>query len=277
MQSHDNGRPCVGIGFRAEIFDELAGHLDLVDVLEVTSEHYIYGSRRVRAMIEGLKGRVPVVAHGVTLSLGTAVSPDRAFLREVAGFLRVVGAPWYSEHLAFTKTPSRDLSQLLPLARTNDMIEVVLENLAVVHEELRVPIALENVAYYFEYPQSSMSELDFLLNTLTRGRCTLLLDVENLRINATNHGYDAREALRALPAGVVRSAHVAGGTLLDGVHVDSHDRPVSEDTLALLKDLLTVQRPECVIIERDQEIDDVKEVLEDVRRVRAVVDQVWPS
>ena len=87
MQSHDNGRPCVGIGFRSDNFDELAGQLDLVDVLEVTSEHYIYGSRRVRTMIEGLKGRVPVVAHGVTLSLGTAVSPDRG-LREVAGFLQ---------------------------------------------------------------------------------------------------------------------------------------------------------------------------------------------
>ena len=172
-------------------------------------------------------------------------------------------------------TIARPVAAAAPRAN-QQLIEVVLENLAVVHEELRVPIALENVAYYFEYPQSSMSELDFLLNTLTRGRCTLLLDVENLRINATNHGYDAREALRALPAGVVRSAHVAGGTLLDGVHVDSHNRPVSEDTLALLKDLLTVQRPECVIIKRDRNRRR-EGGSEDVRRVRAVVDQVWPS
>ena len=277
MLSHDDARPLVGIGFRAEVFEGIADHLDIVDVVEVTAEHYIYGNRRVRAMIERLRERVPIVAHGVTLSIGTAVSPDRSFLREVAAFLRVVGAPWYSEHLAFTKTPSRDLSQLLPLERTDDTIEMVVENLSVVHEELRVPIALENVAYYFEYPGSTMSEFEFLLRTLTAGRCDLLLDVENLRINATNHGYDPQTALRMLPPRIVRAAHVAGGTTLDGVQVDSHDRPVSDDTLALLKELLLLQRPECIVIERDQDVDDVQELLDDVRRVRQVVTQVWPS
>jgi uncharacterized protein (UPF0276 family) len=277
MLSHDDSYPRVGIGFRAEVFEGIADRLDLVDVVEVTAEHYIYGHHRVRAMIERLRERVPIVAHGVTLSLGTAVSPDRAFLREVAAFLRVVGARWYSEHLAFTKTPSRDLSQLLPLERTDDTIDMVVENLSVVHEELRVPIALENVAYYFEYPGSTMSEFEFLLRTLTAGRCDLLLDVENLRINATNHGYDPQTALRMLPPGIVRAAHVAGGTTLDGVQVDSHDRPVSDATLALLKEVLLLQRPECIVIERDQDVDDVQEVLDDVRRVRQAVAEAWPS
>lgn len=276
MLSHNDARPQVGIAFRAEVFDAIAEHLDLVDVVEVTAEHYIFGNHRVRTIIERLKERVSIVAHGVTLSLGTAVSPDRSFLREVADFLSVVGAPWFSEHLAFTKTPSRDLSQLLPLVRTDDMIEMILENLAIVHEELRAPILLENVAYYFEYSGSSMSEFDFILRTLTRGKCALLLDVENLRINATNHGYDAHGALHTLPTGIVRAVHVAGGRLLDGVHVDSHDRPISDDTLALLQRLLQLQRPECIIIERDQQLDDVQEVLNDVRRVRYVVEQVWP-
>jgi uncharacterized protein (UPF0276 family) len=275
MLSTDNACPRVGIGFRAEIFDALADRLHLVDVLEVTAEHYIYGNRRVCAMIESLKDRVPIVAHGVTLSVGTAVLPDRTFLREIAAFVRLVGAPWYSEHLAFTKTPSRDLSQLLPLVRTDDVIEMVSENLAVVHEELRMPIVLENVAYYFEYPDSEMSEFDFLLRTLTRARCGLLLDVENLRINAANHGYDAKDALRALPPGIVRAVHVAGGTILDGVHVDSHDSPVSDETLALLTDLMRLQRPECIVIERDQEIADVDQLFADVHRVREAVGQVW--
>jgi len=277
MSSRTEAPPKVGIGFRAEAFETIAESLDLIDVVEVTSEHYIYGSRQVRAMIEGLRGRVSIVAHGVTLSLGTAMPPDRSFLREVAKFLEVVGAPWYSEHLAFTKTPSRDLSQLLPLVRTDDMIQVVIENLAVIREELRLPIALENIAYYFEYPSSSMSELGFLLRTLEKSDCSLLLDVENLRINSTNHGYDAEAALRALPKGIVRAVHVAGGTTLNGLQVDSHDRPISNRTLELLKDLLRLQRPESIIVERDREVDDVRELLDDVRRIRDVVDAVWAS
>jgi uncharacterized protein (UPF0276 family) len=276
MLSPDNERPKVGIGFRAEEFDAIATRLDDVDVVEVTAEHYIYGSRRVRAMIEGLRERVPIVAHGVTLSLGTAMEPDRSFLREIAAFLGVTGAPWYSEHLAFTKTPSRDLSQLLPLVRTDEMIKVVVDNLAVVHEELRVPMLLENVAYYFEYPESSMSELEFLLRILSEGDCSLLLDLENLRINGTNHGYDAQAALRELPKGSVRAVHVAGGSVVDGVHVDSHDHPIPDRTLELLKDLLRLQRPESVILERDREVDDVRDVLDDVRRIRDVVEEVWP-
>lgn len=277
MSSRTDARPRVGIGFRAEAFETIATSLDLLDVVEVTAEHYIYGSRQVRAMIEGLRKRVSIVAHGVTLSIGTAIPPDRSFLREVDAFLGVIGAPWYSEHLAFTKTASRDLSQLLPLVRTDDMIQVVVENLAVVREELRLPILLENIAYYFEYPSSSMSELDFLLRTLARGGCSLLLDVENLRINSTNHGYDAEAAIRALPKGIVSAVHVAGGTTVNGLQVDSHDRPISNRTLGLLKDLLRLQQPESIIVERDREVDDVRDLLDDVRRIREVVDTVWSS
>jgi uncharacterized protein len=277
MQSLDDSHPKIGIGFRPEALDWIAESLNLVDVVEVTAEHYIYGNRRVRAAIAALPHRVAIVAHGVTLSLGTAVEPDRSFLREVAAFLRVVRAPWYSEHLAFTKTPSRDLSLLLPLVRTDEMIEVFLENLAVVREELRVPMLLENVAYYYEYPDSSMSEFDFLLKTLTKGDCSLLLDVENLRINATNHGYDALAVLRALPKGIVRAVHVAGGAILNGMQVDSHDRPISDETLGLLKELLHLQRPGTIIVERDQGFEDMQEVLDDVRRLRHVVEQVCRS
>ena len=270
-------RPKVGIGFRAEAFEAITRNLHLLDVLEVTVEHYVYGGRRIRAMIEELAGRIPIVAHGVTLSLGTAVEPDRAFLREVAAFVRAVHAPWYSEHLAFTKTPTRDLSQLLPLLRTPAMLGVVVENLAVVKEELHVPVLLENVAYYFEYPASEMSEADFLLRALHEGGCSLLLDIENLRINAANHRYDAVAFLHGLPCGAVRAVHVAGGTLLDGVHIDSHDRPVSAQTLGLLEELFRSQRPGTIVLERDRAIGDMSDLLEDVAKIRGTLDRVFGS
>lgn len=273
MRSLDESKPKVGVGFRPEVIDWITQSLDLLDVVEVTAEHYIYGSRRVRAAIEALPRRVAVVTHGVTLSLGTAVQPDRSFLREIAAFLRVVRAPWFSEHLAFTKTPSRDVSLLLPLVRTKDMLEVVLENLAVVREELGAPMLLENVAYYYEYSGSCMSEFDFMVQALTQSNSSLLLDVENLRINAANHGYDALAVLRALPKGLVRAVHVAGGTVLRGMQVDTHSVPISDQTLALLGELLRFQRPDSIIVERDQGFDDVSDVLDDVRRIRRVIDR----
>lgn len=212
-------------------------------MLEVTAEHYIYGSRRVRAMIEELSRSVPIVAHGVTLSVGTAMEPDRLFLRELRAFLETVHAPWYSEHLAFTRTPSHDLSQLMPLPRTAPMLRIVCDNLETVKRELGVPLLLENVSYYFEYPGAEMSEHEFLLRVLLASRSSLLLDVENVRINAANHGYDPIRFVRDLPPRVVRAIHVAGGQTQGGLELDSHDRPVSADTLTLLAETLRTQSP----------------------------------
>jgi uncharacterized protein (UPF0276 family) len=268
-------RPQVGIGFRAEAFEAITRHLHRLDVLEVTVEHYVYGSRRVRGMIEELARRIPIVTHGVTLSLGTAIEPDRAFLRQVAAFVQGIGAPWYSEHLAFTKTPGRDLSQLLPLLRTPAMLDVVLENLAVVKNELPVPVLLENIAYYFEYAASDMTEAAFLLRVLREGDCSLLLDLENLRINAANHRYDAVEFLHGLPRGTVRAVHLAGGTLVDGVHIDSHDRPVPAQTLRLLAETLRLQEPGTIVLERDQAFGDMSALLDDIAKIRQLLDDVF--
>jgi uncharacterized protein len=270
-------RPKVGIAFRPDMFDEIVRNLALVDVLEVTVEHYLFGSRRVRAMIDELAQRIPIVAHGVTLSLGSVAAPDRAFLARVASFIAAVRAPWYSEHLAFTKTPSHDLSQLMPLVRTPEMIDVVLENLALVETEIPVPVVLENVSYYFQYAASSMSELDFVCAVLARGGCTLLLDVENLRINAANHDFDPIAFVRALPANAVRAVHVAGGTAGGGLELDTHDRPVSAKTLALLDETLRHQAPETIVVERDRDTAGVAGMFDDVRRVRAVVDELCPA
>jgi uncharacterized protein (UPF0276 family) len=255
----------------------VARNLDAVDVLEVTAEHYVHGSRRVRAMIEDLARSVPIVAHGVTLSVGTAMPPDRAFLREIRGFLEVVGAPWYSEHLAFTKTPRFDLSQLMPLPRTAEMLEIVCDNLEIVKRETGVPLLLENISYYFEYPRAEMSEREFLLRVALASGCALLLDVENVRINAENHGYDAVAFVRDLPPGVVRAVHLAGGQRQRGLELDSHDRPVSPATLALLAETLRHQRPETIVVERDRDSGDMREVFADLRRIRAELARDRPA
>jgi hypothetical protein len=263
--------PKIGLAFRAETFGELSRHLDRVDVLEITVEHWIFGTRRVRAMIEEVARAKPIAVHGVTLSAGTAVAPDPLFLREIRAFLERTDAPWFSEHLAFTKTPRRDLSQLMPLPRTAEMLRIACDNLRAVRSALGVPLVLENVSYYFEYPENEMSEQEFLFRALLGSGSSLLLDVENVRINAANHGYDPLAFVRALPPGIVRAIHVAGGKKQQDMYLDTHDQPVPEDTLRLLAEVLRRQSPETIIVERDRDFGELGPVLEDVRRVREVV------
>jgi uncharacterized protein len=139
------------------------------------------------------------------LSIGTATLPDEAYLDAVADFVERVHAPWYSEHLAFTGVPGRDLAQLLPLPRTRDSLEVVAQNLAIVRAHVPVPVVLENITYYFTWPQDEYDDLSFLMRALDESGAFLLLDLENLRINAVNHGLDPVAFIDALPPGIVRA------------------------------------------------------------------------
>lgn len=267
--SLDADIPAVGIGFRPEAFEATVRHLDEFEALEVIVDHYIAGGLHLRDQIVDISRRVPVVGHGVCLSLATAVLPDKFYLDQVAEALEFIGAPWHSEHLAFTKVPGRDPAELLPVPRTCEVAEVILRNLDVVRQHISVPLALENITYYFEYPASEMSEPEFLALICREGKTSLLLDVENLYLNSYNHGYNPYAFIDALPAGLVKGVHVAGGIKLGRLMLDSHNKPVPEPVFALLDYLLARQAPQTLILERDDDLDCFDELLRDVRRLKA--------
>lgn len=266
--------PGVGVGFRAEAAEAIFESISEFDVLEIMVDHYFGGGPRLRTLIDRACHRVPVVGHGVGLSIGTALTPDPAYLSEIARVLDCIRAPWYSEHLAFTKVPGRDAAQLLPLPRTRAVAEIIVSNLAVVRRHISIPIALENITYYFDYPQSEMSERDFLELVCRESGCGLLLDVENLYLNARNHGYDPYEFIATLPRGLVKGVHLAGGESEGDLLVDTHDQPVPSEALDLLGHVLRHQSPETIIIERDTNLEPFESVVEDVRRARAVVARI---
>ena len=261
----------VGAGFRREAWSDIRSNLDAFDVFEITVDHYIHGSPRDRDRILEIADCKPVVVHGVGLSIGTATPPDRAYLDQVSAFIERVKAPWYSEHLAFTGVPGTDLAELLPLPRTQAAIDVVAANLEVVRAHVKVPVLLENITYYFTYPADELSEIAFLTRVLESTGAFLLLDLENVSINARNHGLDANAFIDALPPRTVRAMHVAGGISEGDLRIDSHSRPVSDDVWALLERVLTTQSPDVLIVERDDDLGRFTDVIEDCRRARRVV------
>ena len=265
--------PAVGIGFRPESYASIVKHLSEFAVLEIMVDHYIGGGLRVRERILELSRIMPVVGHGVGLSLGTAEEPDSRYLDRVAEVIDIIGAPWHSEHLAFTKVPGRDLAQLLPLPRTYKSAECVIRNIEVVRRYLTVPFALENIVYYFEYRDSEMTELEFIQFICRESGTSLLLDVENVYINSTNYNYDPYAFIDSLPPNLVKGIHVAGGTRHGHLMLDSHDQPVPDAVLELLNHVLKKQAPETVILERDERLEFFDEVLPDVRRLKTTVVQ----
>jgi uncharacterized protein (UPF0276 family) len=272
--------PAVGIGYRDAIGDWTRANLKRFDMLEITMDHCIHSGRLVRSAIFDLVGRIPLTAHGLGLSIGTDVPLDLAYLDQVAEIVERLKAPAYSEHLAFTRVPGRDLGNLLPLPKTAAVAEAVIAKVRTVRSRIPVPFLLENITYLFEWPDSDMSDAEFINLICRETGAGLLLDVENLYLNAHNHGYDPCEFLDALPAGLVNEVHVAGGvTVRDSVLgrpflADSHSHPVPDGTLDLLDHALARHTPAAIVLERDERLDAVDEILDDVARIRARVARV---
>jgi uncharacterized protein len=267
--------PAVGIGYRRVIDDWTRRNLARFDVLEVTVDHCISGGAATRAAIFDLVGRIPLTAHGIGLSIGTDEPLDLAYLDQVADVVERLESPVYSEHLAFTRAPGRDLANLLPLPKTETVAKSIIAKVRQVQSRIPLPFLLENITYLFDWPDSNLSDAEFLNLICLETGAGLLLDIENLYLNATNHGFDPYEFLDSLAPGLVKEVHMAGGTtvqeefLVRPYLADSHSHPVPDAALDLLDYALGRHVPTNIIVERDDRLDAVEEILADVTRIRA--------
>lgn len=274
-----SNRPPVAIGaaYRAGVGDWFLDNMDRFDLLEITVDHCHSGDRAAREAIFELVGRVPLTAHGIGLSIGTDEPLDLAYLDRVAATIDRLKAPAYSEHLAFTRIPGRELANLLPLPRTETTAEMIIGKVRQIQSRLSVPFLLENIAYVFDWPDSVLSDAEFFSLICGETGAGMLLDVENLRLNAHNHGFDAYAFLDALPAGVVKEVHIAGGVVIREGFLerpflaDSHSRPVAGGAFDLLDHTLSHHAPAAIVLERDERLESMEEILDDIARIHRCV------
>jgi hypothetical protein len=271
--------PAVGIGYRRHIDEWTRANLEHFDVLEITLDHCMTGNEASRAAIFDLVGQIPLTAHGIGLSIGTDAPLDLAYVDEIATIVDRLKAPAYSEHLAFTRVPGRDLGNLLPLPKTTDVAESVIAKVRTVQSRISVPFLLENITYIFDWPDSELSDAEFLSLICGETGAGILLDVENLYLNACNHGFDPYTFLDSLPTDAVKEVHVAGGVTLQESFLpqpllqDTHSHPVPEAALDLLDYALARQAPSAIVLERDDRLEAFDEILDDVARLRARLDR----
>ncbi|GII93187.1 DUF692 domain-containing protein [Sinosporangium siamense] len=240
----------VGIGWRPEI-DRTVERLPDVGFVEVIAENI--GPEHLPDSLTVLRGRgVPVVPHGVGLSLGGAEPPDPARLAHLAACAEALGSPLVSEHVAFVRAGDLSAGHLLPVPRTREALSVVADNVRRAQDALPVPLALENVAALFGWPQDEMTEAQFLGELVERTGVSLLIDVANLYTNQRNLGLPAVEALDTLPLTEVAYVHVAGGHVGGhGLWLDTHTESVPEEVLEILTELCSRVAPPGVLLEWD--------------------------
>ncbi len=258
----------AGLGLRRGLLAELEAHGAAgVDFFELAPENWIGvgGSlgKRLRAFTE----RFPFVAHGLSLSLGGPAPLDERLLGDIRDFLDVHGIRAYTEHLSYC-TDEGHLYDLMPIPFTSDAVRHVAARIRRAQEILERPIGIENVSYYAA-PGAEMSEIEFVTAVLQEADCGLLLDVNNIFVNATNHRYDPAEFLRSLPAGRVWYLHTAGH-YVEGpdLRVDTHGTAVCEDVWSLLDAAYEHCGPVATLLERDFNFPPLKELVGEVTRIR---------
>lgn len=259
----------VGLGLRRPMLPELERRGDRLDVdfLEVAPENWIGVGGRYGRRLRELEARYPFANHGLSLSIGGPGPLDQAFLGRLRRFLDEHPALLYSEHLSYC-TDDGHLYDLMPIPFTEAAVRRVAGRIGAVQDVLGRRIAVENVSYYAA-PGAEMTELEFLNAVLERSGCDLLLDVNNVYVNAINHRYDAREFLAGVPAQRVACLHVAGHYVeAEDLRIDTHGAPVSDPVW----DLLAAAYRHCgvkpTVLERDFNLPPLDVLLQEVAVIR---------
>ncbi|WP_327089431.1 DUF692 domain-containing protein [Nonomuraea sp. NBC_01738] len=259
----------MGIGWRAEI-DLTVERLEDVDFVEVVAENIRPG--RLPESIRILRERrVPVVPHGVSLGIGGAEAPDAGRLAHLAACAEALRAPLASEHLAFVRGGGVEAGHLLPVPRTREALDVITDNVRRAMDALPVPLALENVAAIFGWPDDELTEGEFLGELVERTGVLLLIDVANLYTNQVNLGLDAVETLDTLPLERLAYVHVAGGHEHGGIWHDTHTAAAPQEVLDLLTALCARVTPPGVLLEWDDDYPSDAALATELGRIRTAI------
>lgn len=259
----------VGVGLRAEHEQAVLDERPAIGWLEVHSENYFGVAGRPLNQLRRIAEHYPVSLHGIGLGLGNTDPLDRQHLHRLKQLADQVDPLLISEHLCWTAYDGRYFGDLLPLPYTRAAASHVAERVDAVQQSLGRQMLIENVSCYLAFEASELSEWEFLLEVSRQSGCGILLDVNNVYVNACNHDYDPRAFLDAMPPDRVGEIHIAGHTRreVDGqmLLIDTHDQPVCAEVWDLYACAIARLGPKPTLLERDANLPPLDELIAEAR------------
>lgn len=260
----------AGLGLRRGLLPALVDSAEgQVDFLEIAPENWIGVGGRFARQLRGLSERLPFLCHGLSLNLGGFAPLDFELLEAIKAFLDQHGIRGYSEHLSACADDGQ-LYDLMPLPFSDESVRRVAARIRTVQEVLQRPLIIENVSAYARLP-GELDEATFIRAVLEEADCRLLLDINNVYVNASNFSFDPRTYIDAMPGERIAYLHLAGHSdEAAGLKIDTHGAPVCDPVWALLEHAYTRHGVRPTLLERDFNFPPLAELYAEVAQIRAL-------
>ncbi|MBI5246342.1 MAG: DUF692 domain-containing protein [Elusimicrobia bacterium] len=258
MRKKENSKPAeVGVGLRPVHFPRLLERPRTpVRWFEAISENYMDSRGRPLEVLTKIRADFPVALHGVSLSIGGVEGPRPGYLKSLKALIDRVQPFLVTDHLCFTGAHKKNIHDLLPLPYTKEAVRTVVSNVSKVQDVLGRTIGLENVSSYLTYKDSEMREEQFLVEIARKSGCKILLDVNNVYVSATNHGFKAEEYLDAIPNELIAQLHLGGYSDMGTFLFDTHSRAPTDPVWELYRRMIRRIPNVPVLIEWDEAVPD---------------------
>lgn len=260
----------AGLGFRrGSLMNSLEKNLpDGIHFMEIAPENWIPMGRSLTKRLKAFTERVPFVAHGLSLSIGSPAPLDEEFVKQVKVFLKEHDIRCYSEHLSYCSDDGH-LYDLLPIPFTEEAVHYVADRIKRVQDILEQKIAMEHVSYYTP-AATDLTEIEFINAVVEEADCLFHIDINNIYVNSINHRYDAEAFLKALPGERIAYAHIAGHYNEDkDLLIDTHGADIIEPVWQLLDLAYQEFGVFPTLVERDFNVPPLEELMQEVERVSA--------
>jgi len=262
----------AGIGLRTPHVSRVRAERPFLGWLEVHSENYFVDGGPAIAALEAIRRDYPISLHGVGLSLGSADALDARHLTRLKQLVSRIEPGAVSEHLCWSHVDGRHLNDLLPLPFTEEALTLVCERVDAVQTALGRTLLVENVSAYVRFEADAMSEWEFVAAVALRTGCKLLFDVNNIYVNAVNHGFDPDAYLTAIPANAVAEIHLAGFDASGACLIDTHGTRVAAPVWKLYRAAIARFGPKPTLIEWDTDIPPLEILLDEAAQAQTILE-----
>jgi uncharacterized protein (UPF0276 family) len=281
----EEGHVRAGIGLRHPHYAEVIEQAPPLGFIEVHSENFFADGGAALAVLHEARQRYELSLHGVGLGLGSAAGVDPWHLDRLERLVDRIRPVRVSDHACFARarrgigSVAVHANDLLPIAFTKASLDILCANVSQVQDRLKQPILVENLSAYLSFADDVIVEPQFFAELAQRTGCGMLLDVNNLMVNALNAGTadpvaSCKAFIDALPDGIAGEIHLAGysGSPEAGdIVIDDHGSLVRPDVWAVYVHAIDRFGAVPTLIEWDTDIPALSVLLGEAERATAVM------